>query len=213
MRLKIIIVLFVLAGLGLAAALFLRPHPAAPPTGPESVTSAPPEVTNVEASVVSAPAPAAAAPTNTLTPEQQQAAINTEVDRLQQWSMKDDPASLASILADLANPEKDIRDAAIEAAKQFGSTNAIPALKAAANATEDTQEKIALLQAADFLALPSANFGGSATDAPRTPEQIQADEQKVAEAEAHRQPRVHKSVGSQNSQPPPDQSAAPATGN
>ena len=67
--------------------------------------------------------------TNILTDEQRQAAIDAEIDRLQQWSMNDDPASLSNILADLTSPEKEIRDAAIEATKEFGSTNAIPALE------------------------------------------------------------------------------------
>jgi HEAT repeat protein len=72
--------------------------------------------------------------------------------------MNDDPASLSNILADLTNPEKEIRDAAIEAAKQFGSTNAIPTLKAVAANTTDTEEQIALLEAANFLSLPPVDF-------------------------------------------------------
>ena len=81
--------------------------------------------------------------------------IEAETDRLQQLSMSDDPISLSNILADLTSPEKEIRAAAIEATKQFGSTNAIPALKAAAEASEDHEEKAAFLEAVDFLSLPS----------------------------------------------------------
>jgi len=57
-----------------------------------------------------APIPAAPASTITLTPEQRQAAIDAETDRLQEWSMNDDPAFLSNILADLNNSEKEIRD-------------------------------------------------------------------------------------------------------
>ncbi len=93
--------------------------------------------------------------------------------------MNDDPASLSNILADLTNPEKEIRDAAIEAAKQFGSTNAIPTLKAVAANTTDLEEQSALLEAADFLSLPAISDSG--VQLPRTPEQIQAAMQKQAQ--------------------------------
>ena len=66
-------------------------------------------------------------------------------------STQNDPASLAAILNDLTNPEKEVRLAAIEATKQFGSRDAIPALQADVARATDTDEKIALLEAADFL--------------------------------------------------------------
>jgi hypothetical protein len=118
--------------------------------------------------------------------------------------MNDDPASLSNILADLTNPEKEIRDAAIEAAKQFGSTNAIPTLKAVAANTADTEEQIALLEAANFLSLPSMTFGGSGTGTPKTPEQIQADAQRKAEREARRQAQMQKRAPNQNSPAAPN---------
>src|SRR5208282_3514020 len=55
------------------------------------------------------------------------------IDRLQDWSMNDDAESLNHIVAGLTSPEKEIREAAIEATKQSGSTNAISALKADAD--------------------------------------------------------------------------------
>jgi hypothetical protein len=177
MRPKFIFALLLLAFLVLGAALFLKQHlenTAAPPAGPEIAASAP-VASNVVAIIVPPPAPAPAV-TNVLTPEQRQAAIDAETDRLQQWSMNDDPASLSNILADLTNPEKEIRDAAIEATKQFGSTNAIPTLKAVAANTTDPEEQIALLQAANFLSLPA--ISDSSVQLPKTPEQIQAATQK-----------------------------------
>jgi hypothetical protein len=158
MRSKFVFVLLLLALLVLGAALYLKQHPGntAPPPILEIAAPAP-VVSNAVAVAVPPPAPAPAV-TNVLTPEQREAAINAETDRLQQWSMSDDPASLSSILADLTNPEKEIRDAAIEAAKQFGSTNAIPVLKAVAANTTDTEEQIALLEAANFLSLPPVDF-------------------------------------------------------
>jgi HEAT repeat protein len=92
---------------------------------------------------------------SSLSPEQEQAAISAETDRLFQWSMNDDAESLSRILADLNHPEKEVRLAAIEATKQFGSREAIPALKAAVANTQDTEEQMELLAAADFLSLPT----------------------------------------------------------
>jgi hypothetical protein len=159
MRPKFIFAMLLLALLVLGAAFLFKQHwgnTAAPPPVNESVTSAP----VVSAVPPSAPVSVPIAPvsTNVRTPEQRQTAIEAETDRLQQWSMNDDPASLTNILADLTNPEKEIRDAAIEAAKQFGSTNAIPTLKAVAANTTDTEEQIALLEAANFLSLPPIDF-------------------------------------------------------
>ena len=73
--------------------------------------------------------------------------------------MNDDAASLANILSDLNSPEKEIRMAAIDAAVQFDSTNAIPVLQATAANDQDPEEKEALLKAADFIALPEVTFG------------------------------------------------------
>lgn len=192
MRLKIVS-LILLAGLAGVTGILLIKHQGAPPpaaapiaiieTKPAAPQTAPP-ITNVPPP---APAPVAAAPvaTNALTPEQRQAAIDAETDRLQQWSMNDDPASLSSILADLTNSEKEVRKAAIEAAEQFGSTNAIPVLKNLAANDEDPEEKAALLEAANFLSLPSIFDVGQ----PATP----------AEREAHRQAQMQKHSQNQNS--------------
>jgi len=166
-----------LAVLALGAALYLKQHGGngvTTRTGFESATKASTTVSEVVTSVSpsSKPVPVPATPvvTSALTPDQRQSAIDTEVERLHQLSMNDDPASLSSILADLTNPEKEIRDTAIEATKEFGSSNAIPALKATAMNTADTEEQIALLEAANFLAQPGISFGETGT--PGTAQQI-----------------------------------------
>src|ERR1017187_5475935 len=64
-----------------------------------------------------APAPATVpAITNVVLSAEERAA---EIDRLQDWSMNDDAESLNHIVADLTSPEKEIREAALEATKQF----------------------------------------------------------------------------------------------
>jgi hypothetical protein len=134
------------------------------------------------------PLPAPAAPTpRVLTDEERQAADQAEIDRLQQWEMNDDPQSLSNILADLTSPEKSIREAAIEATKQYGSTNAIPALKAAAINSTDPQEQIDMLQAANFLTLTP--FSDRSIQVPRTPAEIQAAAQRRAQGQALKQAR------------------------
>jgi len=204
MRPKYVFALLLPGLLVLGTALYLKQHPgpaATPPANLEIAVPAPPPASNVVTSVTPAPASVS---TGTLTPEQRQAAMDAETDLLQQWSANDDPASLSNILADLTSSEKEIREAAIEAAKQFGSTNAIPALKAAAASNQDTGEQIALLEAADFLSLPSLSSSGPDT---RTPEQIQAGAQRSAERQARRQAQLQKQAARQNSQPSSDQNS------
>jgi hypothetical protein len=215
MRPKFVFAILLSALLVLGVALYLKQHlenAAAPAPSSSEITpaSSPVSVAVTSATPSSAPAPVS---NNTKAPEGRQAAIDAETDRLQQLSMNDDPASLSNILADLTHPEKEVRDAAIEAAKQFGSSNAIPTLKSVAANTTDTEEQSALLEAADFLSLPSATFGGSTT--PRTPEQIQAAKQRRAQAEARRQARLQKQAGNQNPQstPLPDQNPSAAPNN
>jgi len=208
MRPKFVFALLLLALLVLGAAFFLKQYlgNTASPPNPEIVAPAS-VVSNVVAVAVPPPAPIPAAPvsTNTLTDEQRQAAIDAETDRLQDWSMNDDPASLSNILADLTNPEKEIREAAIEAAKQFDSTNAIPTLKAVAANTTDTEEQIALLEAANFLSLPTLPLG---TKPAQTREQMKAAAQQAREAH---QNRLQQGAQSQNpssgTQSSPDQNA------
>ena len=203
MRPKFVFALLLLALLVLGAAFLLKQHSgnsAAPPPVNESVTPAP------VSSVAPPPAPIPAAPaiTNAPTPEQREAAIDAETDRLLDWSMNDDPASLSNILADLTHPEKEIRDAAIEATKQFGSTNAIPTLKEVAANTTDTGEQIDLLEAANFLTLPSLPLS---TQPAQTMEQMKAAAQQARQAH---QNRLQKGAQSQNpagTQSSPDQNA------
>lgn len=207
MRPIIVFVTLLATALVLGVALYLKKNLGnmpAPPASPE-VAPVPAAVSDRVTSVAPPPAPIPAAPvvTKVLKAEQRQDAIDAETDRLYQWSMDDDSTSLSNILADLTNPEKEIREAAIESAKQFGSTNAIPALKAAVEITDDLQEKVAYLEAADFLTLPELDFGSPGQATPKTPEQIQADGQRRAANEARRLVRWQRNSPHQESQPAP----------
>lgn len=193
MRPKIVLTLIACALVVTGAILVLKPHttaPAAVVTPPQP----PPQA------VISAPTPmpvfTPVAPPHVLTAEERHDAIEAEVEHLQDLSRNDDPQSLSDILADLTNSEKEVREAAIEATKQFGSSNAIPALKAAAFNSTDTQEQMAMLDAANFLSLTP--ISDSSVQQPLTPQQIQADAQRQAQHEAQRQAQIQAMQQGQN---------------
>ncbi len=174
MRPKIVIVVL-LAGLVVIAGIFLLKRQPAPvlteapvatptPTAPVSnpvvatrpVPPAPAKVLTVPVAVppvATNPAPVVAevADTNAV----HAAAVQATIDRLQELQANDDPQSLKAILTELANPDKQVRSAAVEAAIQFGGHDAVPVLKEAAANTTDPDEKKALQDAIEFLSLPS----------------------------------------------------------
>jgi hypothetical protein len=81
--------------------------------------------------------------------------IQSRAAELMQLAMNDDAASLEAILKELRNPNRGMRDAALQATIQFGSRDAIPRLSEAAQQTDDPAEKSQLLSAIEFLKLPS----------------------------------------------------------
>jgi hypothetical protein len=199
MRPKIVFAVLTFAALVIVAVVLLKQHSQTQ----IPVVAVAPVATNAP---VPAPVPVPVI-VKTMTPEERQAAIDAEKDRLSEWQMNSDSQSLSNILGDLVSPEKEIREAAIEATKQFGSTNAIPVLKALAANTTDNQEAIEMLEAADFIALPDAMLVKH-SDAPLTPEQ----QQRRARAEARRQAQMQsRQGGKQNSQTPssPGQNPSP----
>lgn len=81
--------------------------------------------------------------------------VSRRVDELLDLAMNDDSDSLTAILAELENRDKDIRTGALDAVIQFADRAAIPHLRELAERTLDSAEKARLLEAADFLELPS----------------------------------------------------------
>jgi hypothetical protein len=84
-----------------------------------------------------------------------EAYVTARISELIDLGMDDQRSSLDTILSELNNREPRIREAAVEAAIQFGSRDAIPVLIDAAAQTDDPKEKTALLDAAEFLKLPT----------------------------------------------------------
>jgi hypothetical protein len=74
---------------------------------------------------------------------------------LSELGMQNDPQSLKTILSEMENPEPEIRQAALTAAIDYGSKDAIPALQNELNWTTDAQEKVEIQKAIDFLQLPA----------------------------------------------------------
>jgi HEAT repeat protein len=101
----------------------------------------------------------------------QAALVAKRVNELQDLGMENDPESLEAILAELRNEDPSIREAAVEAAIQFGSRSAIPRLAEAADQATDPKEKSAIQEAIDFLKQPTlaealAETNHPAADAP-----------------------------------------------
>jgi hypothetical protein len=84
-----------------------------------------------------------------------QESIEKQIEALTDASMKSDSKSLQLIVGAFTNAKVEIRKAAVEAAIQFGSRDAIPFLEDAAEKTDDAREKVDILDAIDFLKLPT----------------------------------------------------------
>jgi hypothetical protein len=81
--------------------------------------------------------------------------VRQRIAELNALAMKDDIVSRDAILAELRNPDKEIRKGALEAAIQFGDRSVVPRLQEVAAQTEDPAEKAELLAAIDYINLPS----------------------------------------------------------
>ena len=215
MRMKFVLALMSFAALVLAVTFYFqqnfsqRPSPTPATTAVLPPPAAKPGLATDPGSArqfVTQPTPLAAVKPPMPT-EEKQAYIEAETSRLQDLSTQDDATALSAILNDLTNPEKEVRLAAIEATKQFGSKDAIPTLQASVADAKDTDEKIALLQAADFLALPTLADAGVQT--PLTPDQLQALQEQRQRQAARKQYLLQKHAQDQNTLSPPVQNSQP----
>jgi hypothetical protein len=175
-------VLLILVGLGLVAVVglvLIRPKTVSQPTlttklsenGPNAAlsTTAPDGVASSRSAVTSGATPdlepnqqvmaAAGNKTNDSstdsTEAKHQAYVEARAAELMDLGMNDDAQSLNTILSELNNRDPEIRKAAVEATVQFGSRDAIPNLMDAAAQTDDPQEKAEIMEAIQFLKLPT----------------------------------------------------------
>jgi hypothetical protein len=74
--------------------------------------------------------------------------------QIHQMGMSHNPAALPTILAELHNTDPAIRATALTATMDFGSKDAIPALKNEMTWAEDPREKVEIQRAINFLQVP-----------------------------------------------------------
>ncbi len=157
MRLKIILPLALAAAL-IPALLFLKPAPPPAPAETADLTApAAPASTAVPVRPIASPAAPDPVPTVAADAEAEKEAaeIQAKIDRLEDLQSNDDAESLHAILNELTDSNRVIRHAAIEATTQFRDRAAIPVLSDLAARTTDPEEKQELLDAVEFLTLPT----------------------------------------------------------
>jgi HEAT repeat protein len=169
MRPKVIIPLLILSGAALLLLFLARPKAVEPTVAFEQGTEPAATVDLTSKAVVEKQAmqpqstvgePTSAASMNDPADSaeaRQEAYADERIAQLQELAMTSDRDSLDVILSELTNPDQRISKAALEAAVQFGSRDAIPALQDALPQTDDPAQKIHLLKAIEFLKLPSIN--------------------------------------------------------
>ncbi len=81
--------------------------------------------------------------------------IAAKTEALNDLAWEDDPESMGKILAELRSPLPEIRAAALQATKDFGSREAIPYLRVIARDTADLQEEKNLKDLIEFLEIPT----------------------------------------------------------
>ena len=77
------------------------------------------------------------------------------IAELNNLAMTDDPGALATIESEFDNRNPKIQEAAVAAAVQFGSRDALPALEAVYGLLDDPEQKHQVQEAIDFLKLPT----------------------------------------------------------
>lgn len=87
--------------------------------------------------------------------EHRATSVAARISELSDLSRKPDTASLQTLLSELSNPDQEIREAALDIISQSGNRAAIPGLIQAAEHTQDAAERKAILDAIEFLKLPT----------------------------------------------------------
>jgi hypothetical protein len=81
--------------------------------------------------------------------------LEARLTELEDLSLNNDPESLQKILLSVTDPLPEIRAAALDAAMQFGSRDAIPELKRISANSTDFKLKTEIQKAIEFLEMPS----------------------------------------------------------
>jgi hypothetical protein len=140
--------------------LAARPNAPAVPAQPGSAAVAPQGIAPVAGTNAADMASAEA---------QREAYVAERVNQLMDLALDNQPASLEIILSELTNRDPEIRQAAVQAAMQFDSREAIPRLREVLEQTEDTAEKAAITQAIEFLEIPTPSDAATGRGAATAP--------------------------------------------
>jgi hypothetical protein len=108
---------------------------------------------------LSAPVPSNLDSNSTAISEEMRAAeLQRELDRIRELQTEGASApTTGALLVKLTHREAEVRKAALEALVQINDTNAIPAMEQTLTQLEDAREKVALMEAIEYLKLPEAN--------------------------------------------------------
>ena len=158
MRLKILLTAGLGASLVLLSLIFLKPEQATI-KNPEINGDSQEDISRSNSLSLGEKASRSEPGASNNSPEQILSAQTNSVDEriieLTELGARSDVKSFQKIIASLQDAEREIRRAAVDATIQFGSRDAIPILKELAAKAEDAREKVELLDAAEFLKLPS----------------------------------------------------------
>ena len=159
MRTRALALLFVAVALCVAAILYAT-RPAAQPARQAAEFTPQPGTISPEPEPAAPPAVAkepvfeqAADPAGTETE-----AVDTENPRVAdvyRMVMRRDASAREALLAELTNPDPTVRRAALDGIIQLGDRSMIPRLREIEAATEDTTEKAEILEAINYIELPS----------------------------------------------------------
>lgn len=155
MRPKVVILILV-AGFGLLGIMLVLKGVMAGKTGGQTPVAQP----NPAAQSATGPVnPVGSSNTAASAEQMRAAAIEKELDAIQELQGEangdNNPTIISALLDKVANPEAQVRGAALEALRQLNDTNAIPGLQQAVEHIQDPRVKVAALDVIDYLKLPN----------------------------------------------------------
>lgn len=94
-----------------------------------------------------------------VSPELREALIENERDQIRELLGQIDGSNnvtiVSTLLEKMKNPETEVRKAALEGLVQLNDTNAVPGLQKTAEGITDPREKVAIMDAIEYLKMPS----------------------------------------------------------
>lgn len=156
MMLGIMLVAVVALGMLVVLKGILSNRAEAPKDAATAIDSTQPEVVKKSDSQLKPPVTNVVA---TTPDEDHQAGIDSDLDQIKTALLEgsSNPNSLAAVRERLLSPAAAVRKAAVEAAMHLNDREAIPQLKEALGRVEDTREKVAIMDAIEYLQIPESN--------------------------------------------------------